>query len=85
VFLGVSPILITGGMVNVVSPTRASLPFLQPRYILGEVIHNGILQLIRILGKTGGEMILCLRMAGLPTFSKVLHPFMSFNLSLIMW
>jgi len=34
--------------VNIVSPTRAFLPFLQPRHIWGEAICNEILQLIRI-------------------------------------
>jgi len=34
--------------VNIVSPTKASLPFLQPHHIWGDAICNEILQLIRI-------------------------------------
>ena len=33
--------------VNIVSPTRTSLLFLEPRHIWGEAIRNEILQLIR--------------------------------------
>ncbi|PUU73995.1 hypothetical protein B9Z19DRAFT_1134016 [Tuber borchii] len=53
--MGKRALLLSGTMdrglsagVDVVSPTRASLPFLQPRHIWGEAICNELLQLIRI-------------------------------------